>query len=453
LRAEGLSKVYRLYARPQDRLKELALERFGRRFSEDFWALRDVSLEVGRGRRLGVIGRNGSGKSTLLQIIAGTLGPSAGTVEVSGRVAALLELGSGFNPEYTGRENVYLNAAILGLSREQTDERFDDIAAFADIGAFMDQPVKTYSSGMFMRLAFSVTTSVDADVLLVDEALSVGDAFFTQKCFRHLERLIDRGVTVVLVSHDTSAVNQFCDGVVVLDAGRVVYQGDTVGGLRTYFALQRSASAPVPRVAGLRVPVERAVSPGMSGWPAADAFLPLEGASMHGTGQARCTAVALCDADGTACNVFDVGHDLVVYTEFEVLEPMDVPVGGVSLVNERNVIVHGRNTLQHGCAAPSHASPGARLRFRQRIRLDVAPGRYTFLVGLASVPAAAYDQAQHMSHASLHGESARVLSVAGEQLAFAVSLRRDGLELPFHGLCGLEGDASVEVRAPEGTGA
>src|SRR5262249_21349025 len=171
-------------------------------------ALEDVSFDLRPGERLGLIGPNGSGKSTLLQILAGTLAPSLGEVRINGRVAALLELGSGFNPEYTGRENIYLNASLHGLSREETDRRFDAIAAFADIGGFLDQPVKTYSSGMFMRVAFAVTTSVDADVLLIDEALAVGDIFFTQKCFRHLHSLIDQGVAIILVSHDMNAVSQ-----------------------------------------------------------------------------------------------------------------------------------------------------------------------------------------------------------------------------------------------------
>jgi lipopolysaccharide transport system ATP-binding protein len=454
VRVEGLSKVYHLYARPQDRLKEMFLGRRGSRYSREFHALDDVSFALPRGRRLGLIGRNGSGKSTLLQILAGTLAPTAGDIQVRGRVAALLELGSGFNPEYTGRENIFLNASILGLSRQETEARFEAIAAFADIGDFLEQPVKTYSSGMFMRLAFAVTTSVDADLLLIDEALAVGDVFFTQKCFGHLERLIDRGVSVVLVTHDTSAVNQFCDSVIVLNEGRIAYNGDTVGGLRTYFALQRSSAMPAAAAPSATMPsasAPRAVrsapaagaTPSLP-WPEASEFLPLEAMSSQGTGQARCTAVALCDANGEAADVFQMGDMATFYYEFAIDDALAVPVGGVSLVNERNLIVHGRNTVQHALPVCAPAAAGSRLRFRQRMRLEVAPGRYTFVVGLVSMTADDYQQAAHMSHASLHERTTRVLSIANVA-SFTVTLRRDGLELPFHGLCNLDGDAELAV--------
>jgi lipopolysaccharide transport system ATP-binding protein len=454
----GLSKIYHLYARPQDRLKEMVLGRAGGRFSREFHALHDVSFSLPRGRRLGLIGRNGSGKSTLLQILAGTLAPTSGDVQVHGRVAALLELGSGFNPEYTGRENIFLNASILGLSRDETEARFDDIASFADIGEFLEQPVKTYSSGMFMRLAFAVTTSVDADLLLIDEALSVGDVFFTQKCFGHLERLIDRGVSVVLVTHDASAVNQFCDTVIVLNDGRIAFDGDTVSGLRTYLALQRSGPDAIKATQAMAArgrAIQAIVSeeaPRELVWPAASEFLPLDAltspnavqGTLQGTGQARCTAVALCDDTRHATDVFQMGDDAVFYCEYEIDQPIGVPLAGVSLVNERNLIVHGRNTMQHALPVHEPVGPGTRLRFRQRIRLDIAPGRYTFVLGLATMSADSYANAAHMSHAALDSCTTRVLSIAN-LASFSVTLRRDGLELPFHGLANLGGDADLAI--------
>ncbi|NND69026.1 MAG: ABC transporter ATP-binding protein [Halioglobus sp.] len=219
IEVRGLGKEYRIFDRPQDRFKQM-LVRGRRKYYTEFPALKDVNLSVARGETVGIIGRNGSGKSTLLQIICGTLQQSAGEVSVQGRVAALLELGTGFNPEFTGRENVSLYASVLGLADEQIEARFDSIVAFADIGEFLDQPVKTYSSGMVVRLAFAVIAHVDADILVIDEALAVGDAYFVQKCLRFLREFSQRG-TLLFVSHETSTVLSLCDRAVWLDKGEV----------------------------------------------------------------------------------------------------------------------------------------------------------------------------------------------------------------------------------------
>jgi len=232
IKVAGLGKCYHIYDTPQARLKQFIGPRisriFGRKprqYFHEYWALRDVSFQVGRAETVGIIGRNGSGKSTLLQLICGTLNQTSGHVETNGRIAALLELGSGFNPEFTGTENVYMNAALLGLSREQIDARYDAIVAFADIGDFIHQPVKTYSSGMMVRLAFSVIAHVDADILIIDEALAVGDAFFSQKCMRFLRDFMQTG-TVLFVSHDTGAVRSLCTRVIWLEKGTVMQSGD-----------------------------------------------------------------------------------------------------------------------------------------------------------------------------------------------------------------------------------
>lgn len=220
LRVNALSKCYHIYDTPQDRLRQ-SLWRNRRKFYREFWALKEVSFEVMPGEALGIIGRNGSGKSTLLQLIASTLMPTSGDVQVNGRIAALLELGSGFNPEFTGRENVYMNGIILGLSQEEIDRQFADIAAFADIGDFIEQPVKSYSSGMLMRLAFAVSISVAPDILIVDEALSVGDMAFQFKCMDRLDSLIKSGTTLLFVSHDIGTIKAFCHRAVYLSGGEV----------------------------------------------------------------------------------------------------------------------------------------------------------------------------------------------------------------------------------------
>lgn len=244
---QSVSKCYQIYAHPKDRFKQAISNRWGRllgraesaeHYYKEFWALRDISFALEPGETVGVLGRNGAGKSTLLQIIVGTLAPTTGEVLTNGRITALLELGSGFNPEFTGRENVLLNAQILGLTPEQALERFDEIAGFADIGNFIDQPVKTYSSGMMVRLAFAVQTAVDPKILIVDEALAVGDMFFQAKCISRIKKLVDDGVALLFVSHDTGVVRQLCSRAVLLQDGCLAALGDAKSVAEQYTSLQ-----------------------------------------------------------------------------------------------------------------------------------------------------------------------------------------------------------------------
>ena len=235
IRIQGLSKCYQIYAQPRDRLKQFVMPRLRRaaaleqrNYFREFWALRDFSLIVKAGETVGIIGRNGSGKSTLLQLVCGTVTPTSGSIDVDGRVAALLELGAGFNPEFTGRENVGLNAAVLGMDAATMETKFAQIAAFADIGPFIEQPVKTYSSGMLVRLAFAVAIHVEPKVLIVDEALSVGDFAFQNKCVQKLRQMRDEGVTLLFVSHDLNTVQTICDRVVWLEHGKVVMSGNPI---------------------------------------------------------------------------------------------------------------------------------------------------------------------------------------------------------------------------------
>lgn len=269
VKVEGISKVYPLYERPVDRLKQLflpSMNRFvgreGASHYREFTALEDISFSVRPGESVGIVGRNGAGKSTLLQVIAGTLTPTAGTVSMSGRVSALLELGAGFNPDFTGLENVHSYASILGLDRREIEAKLDEILSFADIGEFLHQPVKTYSSGMFVRLAFAVAISVEPDVLIVDEALSVGDVFFQRKCHRRISEFQEQGGTLLLVTHSTDSLLRTCQRGIVLESGRKIYDGNTKQAVATYLktmfgshstsATQRDtgdAGAPGPDVA------------------------------------------------------------------------------------------------------------------------------------------------------------------------------------------------------------
>jgi len=233
IRVQNISKCYQIYDSPRDRLKQFVVPRMQRltgqvpkQYFREFWALKDITFEIRKGETVGIIGRNGSGKSTLLQMICGTLNPTSGSIQTNGRIAALLELGSGFNPEFTGRENVYMNAAVLGLTKEEMESRFDDIVEFADIGQFIEQPTKTYSSGMVVRLAFAVQSQIDPDILIVDEALSVGDAKFQAKCFDRLKQLKENGTSILLVTHSSEQIVTHCSSALLLNDGIVLEEGE-----------------------------------------------------------------------------------------------------------------------------------------------------------------------------------------------------------------------------------
>jgi lipopolysaccharide transport system ATP-binding protein len=447
----GVGKVYRLYDRPQDRLKHMLLSRVGRSYGRQFWALRDVSFEVERGEVVGIIGRNGSGKSTLLQIMAGILRPAAGEVRVQGRVAALLELGSGFNPDCTGRENILMNGAILGLPRRAIEAHLDEIVAFADIGEFIDQPVKMYSSGMFVRLAFSVTTSLDPDVLLIDEALAVGDVFFRQKCYQRLERLRGRGAAIVLVSHAMNEVEQFCQRALLLHRGRVVFQGSASEAVKRYYLVEQDDRLTTPAALPPAPTPASAVASGAGAvgvWPGPEAFLDLSRVVQVEDGRGRCTGVALCDRAGRPCQAFEQGEIASFFYEFELFADIEVPSGGVEILNDKGIIVHGKTTLEHGSEVPRDVRQGSRLRFRQDIALEIAVGEYTFNVGLGALGRADYDRRALCSHGELDGRIMRLclLPAAGR---FAVGFRPAGapVQLLHHGVANLPGECRVSVVA------
>lgn len=261
IRVQNLGKRYEIYTTPRDRLKQFVLPPLqhltgqpSKQYFREFWALKDVSFEVKKGETVGIIGRNGSGKSTLLQLICGTLNPTTGNIQTNGRIAALLELGSGFNPEFSGRENVYMNATVLGLSNQEIDARFDDIAAFADIGDFVEQPVKTYSSGMMVRLAFAVAINVDPKILIIDEALAVGDELFQRKCYSRIEAIRDSGATILFVSHSGGTIVELCDRAVMLDSGEKLAIGNPKRIVGSY---QKLLYAPADKQEAIREQIRR----------------------------------------------------------------------------------------------------------------------------------------------------------------------------------------------------
>lgn len=348
----SLSKSYPVYARPVDRLRELLTFNL-LRCHTDFWALQDITFNIQRGETFCVIGENGAGKSTLLQVLAGILQPTSGTARVQGKVAALLELGSGFNPEFTGRDNVYLNAAILGLSRKDTDARFASIEEFAEIGEFIDQPVKTYSSGMTVRLAFAVAIHVDPEILLVDEALAVGDIYFRQRCMRKVHELRQRGVTIVFVSHSMGDVKAIGDRTLWLDHGRIRELGPTdqvvthyLGAMAEKDTAYLELKSPAPQVS---------VSTLTTTAPEVVTTLPNVD-HRHGDGRAEVLGIAVYNTFGDPIQLLEPDSRIVIRISARAIQPIAHPNVGFMLRNHMGLDFAGTNTLREGHQLPAMAA-------------------------------------------------------------------------------------------------
>jgi lipopolysaccharide transport system ATP-binding protein len=402
--AQGVGKCYAIFKRPEDRLKQMLA--FGRRkYYSEYWALRHVNLEVRRGEAVAIIGRNGAGKSTLLQMICGTLQPTTGKVEVKGRVAALLELGAGFNPEFTGRENVYLAAAILGLSNKEIDARYDDIAEFAGIGDFIDQPVKLYSSGMYARLAFAVAAHVDADVLIVDEILSVGDAAFGQKCMRFIRKFKETG-TLLFVSHDTASVTNLCDSAIWIERGELKESGQAkevvysylaslyaehddggefkIGGVRKVPAVERRAVADPRR--SLLSESEHRNALEIFDFDPEGVWFGQRGATIR---QAR-----LLDVEKHLLPNLAGGEEVLLEIEVEAHVPLDRPIVGFYIKDRLAQNLFGDNTYLTYRAAPISAQAGERLIGRFHFQMPYLPsGDYSINVAVANGT-----QTDHVQH-------------------------------------------------------
>ncbi|WP_434151167.1 ABC transporter ATP-binding protein [Methylocaldum gracile subsp. desertum] len=405
IRVTDLSKCYHIYDRPRDRLLQM-LARGRKQFYREFWALKDVSLEINKGETVGIVGRNGSGKSTLLQLICGTLNPTSGSVETRGRIAALLELGSGFNPEFTGRENVYMNAAVLGLSKQEIDERFDDIAAFADIGQFIDQPVKTYSSGMYVRLAFAVITHVDATILVIDEALAVGDAVFTQKCMRFIRSFQERG-TLIFVSHDIASVQSLCKLGVWLKHGRIEQVGKAKSIAEAYlqYTLQETYgdeakldSMSPANIADKPCTDELALDTGPP--PAIDygavASLRnnIDAANGWKTGRADIISVTLTRLSPGPEGVFEGGERVRMTVRAKAHEPLHNPILGFLVRDRLGQDLFGENTLPFTNRVPTPIKAGTTFEGIFEFRLPMLPnGQYAVMASVAN--GNLYDNIQH----------------------------------------------------------
>ncbi|MDO4769516.1 MAG: ABC transporter ATP-binding protein [Brachymonas sp.] len=433
IKVDGLSKCYQIYNTPKDRLKQFVLPGLQRmagqhpkKYFREFWALKDVSFEVKKGETVGIIGRNGGGKSTLLQMICGTLSPTAGNISVKGRIAALLELGSGFNPEFTGRENVYMNATVLGLSDSEIIARFDEIVSFADIGEFIDQPVKTYSSGMMVRLAFAVIAHVDADILVVDEALAVGDAFFTQKCMRFIRDFQNNGGTLLFVSHDTGAVVNLCSKVILLKRGQVVKEGGAKEVSEFYLTTLYEADQIVDGSRGAKSAAfqEQAVA------EERDMRETLFNASTlrndielfrfnpnqagFGTGDASIESVRLLDRDGVPLS-WVVGGEYVII-EIRCLAHKDIfqPIIGFEFKDRLGQVIFADNTYLLYRNDPQSVLQGGEVVAKFEFRLPILPtGDYCMTAAIADGT-----QKQHVQLHWLH--EALIIKVHASSTCFGL---------------------------------
>jgi lipopolysaccharide transport system ATP-binding protein len=418
----NIGKCYHIYDKPGHRLLQ-GLWRGTKQFNRKFWALRDVSFAIGSGETVGIIGRNGSGKSTLLQIISGTLTPTHGQVEINGRVAALLELGAGFNPEFTGRENVYMNAAILGLSRKQIDDRYEDIIAFADIGEFIEQPIKTYSSGMYVRLAFAVIAHVDADILIIDEALAVGDALFTQKCMRFLRNFQKKG-TVLFVSHDTASVLSLCRRAIWLEAGQIQMMGDAKEVCEAYmefiYGQQQGPSAIAKSKTESKNIGTNADSHKSIGSHIIEQSFFSQDQPSFGKGGARIINVRLLDIHDDPLSVIRGGETVIVSVQAKIEHNLQHPLIGFFVKDRLGQSLFGDIALFSEDESDKTLQPGKILEARFEFAMPLLP------VGDFSICAAIAEGSfhHHVQHHWIH--DALIFRVNASDLRFGL------VGLPMH---------------------
>ena len=385
LRVEGVSKRYRIYDRPNDRLKEMLTRGRWKRHQE-FWALKEVSFEIEAGTTTGIIGPNGSGKSTLLQIMTGTLEPTHGSVWHEGRIAALLELGSGFNNEFTGIENVFMNAALMGFSRSETEALLPEIERFAEIGPFIHQPVKTYSSGMYVRLAFSVAISAAPQILIIDEALSVGDAVFQHRCMRRLKEMQESGVTIFFVSHDLGAIRALCSQAILLHAGHVVAQGKPTAVLNHYQKLIMARE----KAYNKKQPVTEAVASSQEIAEVLDETPRLQCSYRHGDGSAEVVRVELLDSTYRPINLVETGEAVTIRLYVRFLTDLDDPVFGFLLRNRHGIHLFGTNTDLQQMRLGS-VRRGEVIEVSFLFNCWLAPDNYSVTVAVHSRSAISYD--------------------------------------------------------------
>jgi teichoic acid transport system ATP-binding protein len=378
IKVQNLTKIYHLYDKPQDRLKE-ALHPFKKRYHHDFYAMSDVSFEIKKGETVGIVGKNGAGKTTLLKMITGVLTPSSGELQVHGRIASLLELGAGFNPEMTGLENIYLNGTLMGYSHEEMDEKIDDIIAFADIGEFIHQPVKMYSSGMFARLAFSVSINVDPDILIVDEALSVGDLAFQMKCFKKFQDFQAQGRTILFVTHALDTVIRYCTRGMVIDGGKKVFDGSSKEAVDNFKKILSGDFYEEDRIKKQQHAKKVKESALLK-----DQFDTYKEIDTYGNGKADIFDYGTLDKAGVPADIFDYDDEFRIVMKVRFNETIEDPIFAFTLKDVRGLEITGTNTyMKRIVSGTFHTGDIVTVTFKQKANLQL--GKYALSLGCVNL--------------------------------------------------------------------
>lgn len=450
LRATGIGKRFKLYQTPWHRALEWVS--LGRRSAHaDFWAVRNISFEIERGDCFGIIGVNGAGKSTLLKLITGVLPTTEGTYQVKGRLLSLLELGIGMNERLTGRENVIASTQLLAFPERYAEQRMSHILEFSELGPFFERPVATYSTGMRMRLAFSLFAFLECDILILDEVMAVGDIFFQQKCYARLSELMAQKTAIILVSHDLNAIQQYCRDVMVLHEGVKLFQGRSDEAIRAYVQARGSRTTKT---------IGMTVKPGLSDhqelykfktglatfmWPPDEFFFPLPPSAQALGRYGQLIRVSLCDRWGQPTQAFKQGEIAVFCYEFILKEEIGVPIGSLEITTPYNQLLHSKTSLQHQMEAPAGVRAGTLLRFRQSVQMNLAPGDYVFSLGLLAIYPDLYANLEAVSQEELNAKTVWACRVT-QAGAFVVTagLGR-GLAVLHGGLCDLPGDCQLQL--------
>ncbi|BAQ61815.1 teichoic acid export ATP-binding protein TagH [Geminocystis sp. NIES-3708] len=446
LRVENLGKCFKIYDNPWNRAREwLSISK--RSYHQPYWSIKDISFEVRRGDFIGIIGENGAGKSTLLKIITGVLRSTEGTYELNGKVLSLLELGTDFNPELSGRANAIYSAELLGFPEGYVQERMEEIAQFSELEEFFDRPMKLYSSGMKIRLAFSLFAFLESDILILDEVLAVGDIFFKQKCYQLLEELIAKKTTIILVTHELGAVQQYCQEVLLLHQGKKIYQGLPKEGIWQFHQLkhgfiQKKSLGIKTDTSSQKSSLPSFNSSDNFSWPNDEFFIPVD---FPDASYAQLTRYAMCNSKGEPTLNFLQGEESYIYCEFLIKQDIGVPIVGVSITNKYNVIIHNKTSFQHKINVPSQVNKGDCIRFSRHITLSIEPNEYVLNIAFGTMSKDDYASLnvvlkdEFISHL-------QVGDVYDGIVAFNLLHRYSYDEHSHFGICNLLGDCQIQVK-------